>query len=520
MLDLRPYQVEALEALAEAEARGVRRSAIVLPTGAGKTVVFGTLTSRTRGRVLILAHRDELITQAVLKLLEIAPDLNIGIVKAERNDVYAKVVVASVQTLAQERRRAQLFATREPFERVIVDELHHAAARSYRTVLTDAGCFRPDGPLLLGVTATPNRADGVGLSEIIEEIVYEKDIRWGIEAGYLCDLRGKQIYLDVDLDRVRQSAGDYQDGALGDALEAANAPEVIADAYQEHAAGRRAIVFTPTVHMADLTAKALRNGSQAAEMVHGAMDIDERRDVLSRFHTGETQIVANCGVLLEGYDEPAVDCIIVARPTKSRGLFVQMVGRGTRRFPGKDDCLILDTVGNTERHKLVTVNSLFGLPLDALQDGKKSVTAALREEEEQRQGRLAIGATRARDVDLFGTAKFHWVAAGRGWVLAGREGLSYEISAVGPETETWQIVVRRKGEVIATRQRPSMLIAMGACEDAVRKSGVTVLADPLAPWRGGAASPKQLETLRRLRIPIPETLTRGEASDLITSRRR
>ena len=513
-IKLRPYQEEALAALQEAEDRGQRRNMIVMATGLGKTVVFGKLTADTPGRTLILAHRDELINQAVDKLLQVEPRLHLGVVKAERDDRWNQVVVASVQTLARERRRERLFQTPD-FSRVICDEAHHSVANSYRAVFEDAGCYNPDGPLLLGVTATPQRGDKVGLDAIFEGIVYERDILWGIQNGYLCDLRGKQIYMDLDLDQVRTTAGDFQDGALGEAMEEADAPEIIAAAYYREAPGRKAIVFTPTVNVAKLTSAALKRLGVGAEWVSGTTPEGERRAMLKRFASGATMVICNCAVLTEGFDEPSVDCIVVARPTKSAAFFIQMVGRGTRTFMNKTDCLILDMVGNTSRHKLVTLSTLFGKPLSALKDGSKSVTAALQEEEE-REARANGIQFRARDVDLFGRAQFHWVRLPQGWSLSGAGGMRYYLTSPDPDADQWSLVAQKQGHADNVILKGVDLgYAQGAAEDALRASGQTVLADPGARWRKDPPSDKQIKTLVKLGVAIPEQLTKGEASDLL-----
>ena len=513
-IQLRGYQLEALVALQEAEDRGQRRNMIVLPTGCGKTVVFGKLTATTQGRTLILAHRDELIQQAVDKLIQVEPGLHIGVVKAERDQRFAPVVVASVQTLAREKRRKQLFYG-APFARVVVDECHHSPSVSYRTVLEGAGCFEPDGPLLLGVTATPRRGDGVGLDAVFEGIVYERTILWGIQSGYLCELRGKQVYMDLNLDQVRTTAGDFQDGSLGDAMEAIDAHEIIAAAYYREAPGRKAIVFTPTVNVARLTANALRNLGISAEFVSGNTPEQERRAMLKRFHQGTTMVMCNVAVLSEGYDEPSVDCIVLARPTKSVGFYQQQVGRGTRTFPGKEDTLILDMVGNTSRHKLVTLSTLFGKPLSALKDGSKSVTAALQEEEE-REARAHGIQFRARDVDLFGRAQFHWVRLPQGWSLSVAGGMRYYLTSPDPDTDQWSLVAQKHGRADnVILAGVDLGYAQGAAEDALRASGKTVLADPGARWRSDPPSDRQLATLQKLGVRIPDQLTKGQASDLL-----
>jgi ATP-dependent helicase IRC3 len=192
---LRPYQEEALDAIVAAEARGIRRPLLALPTGTGKTVVFAHLIRQRGGRSLVLVHRDELIWQAAEKLQVIAPEVELGIVKAARDEVDAPCVLASVQTLSRETRLARL---PQVFQTVIVDEAHHGVAETYRRVLTAVGTFEANGPLTVGVTATPMRGDYVGLDAVFQEIVYQKSILEMILAGYLADLRGVQVGLQVD----------------------------------------------------------------------------------------------------------------------------------------------------------------------------------------------------------------------------------------------------------------------------------------------------------------------------------
>src|SRR6266511_3997838 len=306
-LELRPYQTEAIAAIEDAERRGVRRPLLGLPTGTGKTVIFAALIRRRGGSALVLAHRDELLVQATEKIRQIDPAARLGLVKAEANEVAAPVVVASMQTLARESRLTRL---PRRFQTVVVDEAHHATADSYRRVLD----WVDGSPLLLGVTATPERADNASLGEVWDEVVYSRSLLEMIGAGYLVDLRGLRVRLVVDFSRVRVSHGDFVDADAAAALTAADAPAHACAAYLEHAAGRKALLFTPTVELAHLMAEAFRKRGVAAEAVDGSLPLDERRAILARLRTGETKVVANCAVLTEGFDEPSVDCVIVARP--------------------------------------------------------------------------------------------------------------------------------------------------------------------------------------------------------------
>jgi superfamily II DNA or RNA helicase len=266
-LALRPYQAEALDAVEAAEHRGVRRQVVALPTGTGKTVVFSHLIHRRGGRALVLAHRDELVGQAVDKLTTVDPGAEVGIVKAERDEIDAAVVVASVQTLAQPRRLARITGCqlRRPpgnFELVVVDEAHHALADTYRRVLNHLGCLRgqPGGPLLVGFTATPERGDGGDLSMVFDQIVYTRTLEEMIAAGYLVDLRAIQVRLDVSFAGLHVRAGEFVSSEVENYLLAADAPRHAAAAWHQHAHGRRGLVFTPTVATAHAMAEASGNG--------------------------------------------------------------------------------------------------------------------------------------------------------------------------------------------------------------------------------------------------------------------
>jgi superfamily II DNA or RNA helicase len=405
---LRPYQEEAIEKINDGLTRGVRRQLGVASTGLGKTIVFSSLAERMGVRTLILAHRDELISQAVDKMLAVWPDADIGVVKAERNETDHHVVVASVQTLA---RRSRLEQMPVDFGLVVTDEAHHSMADSYKRIYEYLNITSDSGPLHLGVTATPDRGDRKGLDSIFDEIIFSYDLLWGIRAGYLSDMRGLRVYLkDVDFTKAKVRRGDYDAGETGQMLEDADAPAVIADAWLKHAEGRKTIVFTPTVATAEHTAAELVARGVAAEVVSAQTPLEERRLMLKRFAADELDVIANCGVLTEGFDEPSVSCIVMARPTKSRALYTQCVGRGSRRFPNKQDCLVMDVCGVSDEHSLVTIPSLFGITKrDAFESGEKTVAEVVLEEEEERVKR---GEIQARAVELFRrvvSSRINWI---------------------------------------------------------------------------------------------------------------
>lgn len=384
MLRPRDYQEEGSAALDAALVRGVRRPAIVLPTGAGKTVVFSLralqfVEQHPDQRFLILAHTDELVMQAYKKVRGIAPHLKVGIVKATRNEVHAQVIVASVPTLRSAKRRDQI----KRVGRIVVDECHHATAPTYINILEHYGALGAacqeckdegkahacthraeppaDGAHAEGFTATLARSDKSKLSEVWQEVVYKRDIAFMIRRKYLLDVKGKRIEVpDFTTKGLKTQGGDFQSEELADRLTDSMAPELVAKAYKEHASDRAGLVFTPNVASAYVFAEALCAEGITAEVVHGQLPPEERRLIIKRLAAGDTKVLVNCMVLTEGFDAPIVSCVVIARPTKSSPLYQQMVGRGLRLYAGQDHCLVLDVVGASRQHGLASLIDLSG----------------------------------------------------------------------------------------------------------------------------------------------------------------
>jgi superfamily II DNA or RNA helicase len=510
-LPLRPYQAQALDAITAAESRGVRRQLVVIPTGGGKTVVFAHLVSRRPGRALVLAHRDELISQAAGKLAQVGGSLDIGIVKAQQDDGDARVVVASVQTLAQPSRldRVGRFST------VIVDEAHHAVADTYMAILEGLGCFGGDGPLTIGFTATAGRSDKVGLGAAWQEITYQRGIVQMIAEGYLCDVKALQIGSDFDLGNVQVRAGDYTDSSLAAELERSEALKAAAKAYRRYAPERRGVAFTPTIATAHALAEAIRGEGITAEAVDGKMHVDDRRAVLRRLHCGETQVVANAQVLVEGWDEPAVSCALMLRPTRSAPSFVQMAGRILRPFVGKDDALVLDVVGSAE-NGLCTIAELAGLPPGSVKPGK-SLLEADEEHAASEARKIAVAAQRTRHIELLRRSDLRWLEAEGGWVLpAGSDQVMLLVPADGELWTVWRSV---KGlpPVLESGKPLALDWARGVGEEVARAHG-GVLARAHASWRSKPPSEPQVSALTRMgyggRL---DGITRGGAADLMTA---
>lgn len=344
-ITLRPYQAESIAAIEGEWKQGHRRTLLVLPTGCGKTIVFCKLTEnrvRAGERVLILAHRGELLQQAADKLLK-ATGLRCAVEKAEESclDSWYRVTVGSVQSLMREKRLNQF--PPDYFGTIVIDEAHHVLSDGYQRVLEHFSSAQ-----VLGVTATPDRGDMRNLGSVFESLAYEYTLPRAIREGYLSPIKAQTIPLDLDLRNVGVSGGDFKAGELGSALDPYL--EQIAEEMAAVCMERKTVVFLPLIQ----TSRKFRDilnarGFRAAEVNGESAD---RAEVLAAFDRGEYNVLCNSMLLTEGWDCPSVDCIVVLRPTKVRSLYCQMIGRGTRLHPGKEYLLVLDFLWHTERHEL------------------------------------------------------------------------------------------------------------------------------------------------------------------------
>ena len=344
-MELRPYQQEAREAVQKEWTEGRKRTLLVLPTGTGKTVVFSKIIEdqvREGKRVLVLAHRSELLDQASDKL-KTATGLGTALEKAENTSIgsWYRVVVGSVQTMQREKRLNQF--PPDWFDTIVVDEAHHAISDGYQKVLN----YFKDSEVL-GVTATPDRGDMKNLGSYFDSLAYEYSLVQAIKDGYLSKIKALTIPIDLDLSSVSMSAGDFKARDVGTALD----PYLvqIADEMAEYCKDRKTVVFLPLVKTSQKFRDILNERGFKAAEVNG--ESKDRAKVLEDFEKGRYNVLCNSMLLTEGWDCPSVDCVVVLRPTKVRALYSQMVGRGTRLFPGKDELLLLDFLWHTERHEL------------------------------------------------------------------------------------------------------------------------------------------------------------------------
>lgn len=343
--ELRPYQQQARDRIHAEWDAGHTRTLLVLPTGTGKTIVFASVAAdqvRAGNRVLILAHRGELLEQAADKLQR-STGLVSAVEKAESTCLgsWFRVVVGSVQTL-QRTARLERFP-QDYFGTIIIDEAHHAITDGYRRILDYFS-----GAKVLGVTATPDRGDMRNLGEVFDSLAFEYKLTDAIKEGYLCRILAQTVPLQLDISSVTLSGGDYAVADLGTALDPYL--EQIAAEMAQRCKGRKTVVFLPLIKTSQKFRDLLNaKGFRAAE-VNGQSE--DRREVLADFDAGKYNVLCNSMLLTEGWDCPSVDCVVILRPTKVRSLYSQMVGRGTRLSPGKTDLLLLDFLWMTDKHEL------------------------------------------------------------------------------------------------------------------------------------------------------------------------
>ena len=343
-MGLRPYQEEAKTAVFR-EWETFDKTLLVLPTGCGKTVVFASVAEeavRRGGRVLILAHRGELLEQAADKIKSFT-GLGCSMERAQQTSVgeWFRITVGSVQSMLQDKRLGR-FPT-EYFSTIIVDEAHHAITDGYTKVLSHF-----ENAKVLGVTATPDRGDMKNLGAVFDSLAYEYTLPQAIKDGYLVPIKALTVPLKLDISEVGSQAGDYKTSELDSALDPYL--EQIAEEMKKTCSDRKTVVFLPLIKTAQKFCDILKEKGFRTAEINGTSE--DRKEILQRFADGEIDVLCNAMLLTEGWDCPSVDCVIVLRPTKVRALYAQMIGRGTRLAEGKKDLLILDFLWHSKRHEL------------------------------------------------------------------------------------------------------------------------------------------------------------------------
>lgn len=540
-LRLRPYQADMVDAAHKAHDGGMLRPAEVCATGGGKSFVIANVIQtskhgpRAGKRAVIIAHREELAEQNAQEVRDLAPDLRTGIVMGTRNETQGHVISAGVLTLASESRIRQI----RDVGLVVVDECHHAAADSYVRVLQHFGCFAPGGAVALGMTATMKRGDDRALGDVWQDVVYVKDTAELIAEGFLVRPVAYRVRVeDLDLSKVRKVAGDFSGAGLGKAFADSMAPKKIAEALREHAPDRQTILFAPLVATAEVIRDELRAQGFTAELIHGKTPKDERKRLLQAYREGRFQVLCNAMVFTEGTNLPMTSCIVVARPTMNAALFIQMVGRGLRLWPGKRDCVVLDVVGATGRHRLAAPVELWGDEGVSLEEATEQLgpdgdAEQLDDAEEQAEVDHLLGLDEPvyRDgklvtevVDLFEGSDAGWLRTYAGaWFLAAPE----RYVAVLPRVDGGYGVVSvhrmRRGDSRWVMERCSELsYAMAHAEGDVSDDERDAMQYRHSEGRprfvagGGFRSSSPRAEAQRIGLPVPEGATPGEVRKMLT----
>ena len=533
-LTLRPYQSEALSSIKDFYEKGVNRQLVVLPTGAGKTVIFTHLPQHLDYPLpmLILAHREELLIQAKDKLQWSNPQLTVEIEQAENYaSTDADVVVASVPTLGRDGSERISRFPKNHFRTIVIDEAHHAAAPTYRRILD---YFEND--FTLGVTATPQRSDNTRLTDVFDEIVYYKTIVDLIEEGWLSRIVGYRIKTDTDISEVQSREGDYVASQLEDTINTPERNATIVASYMEICGTSKAIAFCAGVQHAYDLASSFKQASINAQVIVGSTPSDERRRILEDFSLGNISVLVNVGVLTEGFDEPSVEAIILARPTRSTLLYTQIVGRGTRLFEGKEHCKVLDFADTTRGKKPLGLPSLLGLPPDFDLGGQDLVDVAnkYKELEEFCPGE-AVRVLNPEDIDLAYKridlfmppppneivqqySRFVWAeVAENDFHLAVDSYNSFRIftDTLGRWTVTHTARADGKTDTKVLGHPEDMRDAFVRSDKWILKRYSTNLIDSEAAWRADSPTDAQKKTLKRIGIPITSDMTKGIASQII-----
>lgn len=428
---LRPYQDEAVAAVFGAWERGCRAPLIVIATGGGKTVIASEIVRRVRDanqgfgfRVWFLAHRKELLDQTYRLMKLMAPEATTGVVQGKRNDIGKFVTIASVDTLASRARfdaavsgqnQAMSSLVGKPPSLVILDEAHHCTSPKYRRVIEWIRAANPECKFL-GMTATPGRTDGTALDQTFDVVAYERNVFQLINDGYLVPPTGYRVELNIDLDVIPTEDGEFKTAPLSLVMNQPQINKAVVDGYHQYGDGRKMLAFCVNVAHARDLAETFRQMNIQARHVDGSMKDADRAATLQAFAEGKTRILTSCDVLTEGYDDPSAQGILFCRPTNSQLVYIQAVGRALRLHPSKRDALIIDCVGNSQRHKLAQLASLAGLNDIRLGEKKPALPGA-----DLEIGEADVGGIEAHRIDFRvlreRTSRWAWRETRFGWTV-------------------------------------------------------------------------------------------------------
>jgi len=539
MIVLREYQAESVQLVMECYQdfqsallsgdneliEKTRFEMLVLATGAGKTCIFSEVIKRLGVPAMVLAHRDDLLNQAIDKYTQIKPDAICGKVGGKYNDLGGELTVASVASACKPARLKKL--TQFGYAFIVVDEGHHMAANSYKTVLAAFPYA-----FVLVVTATPDRLDG---KPVIEKAPLMKlELPALVKMGYLATPRARAIRTEVNLDKVGTTAGDFNQEQLSDAVDTPARNRLIVESWQEHARGRATIGFCVTIVHAESLCYTFNDYGIACEVVVGGTSEEERIAIYKRLRTGETKVLLSIQVLTEGFDEPCVSCIIMARPTKSRALYVQCVGRGARLYPGKNDFLILDITDNCLKHRLAPHTFQKALKLEQLRDNEtmeEQEERIIREQKdaEEREKRVRkITDKRKEDIIVDLLQAFPWIEKDGNYSLTFGLGGCHRLEILS-NGDMWDIPLYSVVAYLQSSQmRPQTWLTGVVLSEALQyaetkiiklehdPSAIQVL-DKFMLWRAKPVdmAGAQAWNARKKGIQIDPFMTKGELADLL-----
>ncbi len=510
-METRYYQEEAKAAFFEDyEQNPIGGSGLIYAaTGAGKTVIGADIGKSLNQPLLFLVHRDELAEQTISKFLAVWKGVDIGLVKAKHNQLGATVTVASIQTLATEKRLEQVLNAKK-YALIIQDEAHHSAAPSWERVLKSIPAYR------LGLTATPIRSDGVALDGLFSKVLYKYSVIDGIKDGYLVDIQGRQIDINMNLDGIKCQAGDFSAMALADVMTNAQVMDVVYTKWNEYASNLKTVAFCCDVNHAKLSAEYFSLRGVNAEWIAGSMDYDTRKAVLRRFSRGQTQVLFNCMILTEGWDEPSIECVMMLRPTSSESLYIQQLGRGLRLYPGKQFCLVLDFIGATQKHKLMQFGDLTGVPYPKV--AKVKPTGEPMDKYMPSVRDVLIADDKAIDVYKNQARAFNWVRScdnlalqiGFNHYLVVRPGAESGYEAVNCHLVAWQY--QEKVIYKASTVDICLSVAEEQAENLAKKKDALSFQQADREF-GQRVTQKQAEMLSKYKQPVPSTAK--EAASMI-----
>ena len=537
---MRNYQTDCLDSSLRHYRDGMNRQLAVLATGLGKTAIAANLRAHFgfTKKILFAVHMETLAVQAANAMLKWNPGLRTGVEMAgsyvDMDGLYPPhFIVASVPTLG--RKNSDRIKRFDPFDfdAVIQDEAHLSPSDSFRRVYDHFGLLtpNPEGPLFLGITATPNRSDGKGLRELFDIIVFDMGIQKGIADGWLCDLVGYRVNGKANLNEVHTRMGDFAQDELANTVNTAERNAIIVKEWYKLAYGKRTLAFTVDVqHALDLAAAFVAHGV-GADAVWG--EDPSRHEKVRRHKSGEIDVLCNCNVLGIGYDDPEIRCIISAAPTKSELRYIQQIGRGTRIAPGKSDCTVIDVVDNCRKHSLTTISTLLGLPKDLDLKGEKYSVA------KEKLDRIAkeFPTANIHDIkslnDLKSVAEsaalfqpnyppeiarlseLAWRKSADGYMLS----VNRDLVTIAQDLRGDWMVRGRVGERVADFTVQNLPGAMNVADKFILDSGgVLSYLKRDVRWRGDPPTQKQLSMCRVLKIAVPPGATKGGVSAAIDAR--